>query len=77
MLTITFKAVCFVHTVTAIETGAGRAFVDVNFTVVVHDVIITTAACHAAVDAEIRSHKLSPLIGEFGAQCTVNVVPAP
>ena len=77
MPTVAFIPALFIHTFAAILTGIRRAFVDVNRTVVVHDVIITTAACHAAVDAEIRSHKLSPLIGEFGAQCTVNVVPAP
>ena len=75
MLTITFKAVCFVHTVTAIETGAGRAFVDVNLTVIVQDVIITVAR-HAAVDVDIRSHELTQLIDEFSCPYVTTPVPA-
>ena len=64
-LTIAFEAVLFVNAFTAIPTGAGRAFVDVNFTVVVHDVIIITAARHAAVDVNIRSHEFTQLTDDF------------
>ena len=77
MLTITFIPVNFVHTYAVILTGTGRAFIDVNCTVVVvHDVIIVTAARHAGVDVNIRSHELSQLIDEFGSKSPVPTVPA-
>ena len=63
MLTIAFIAVFFIHTITMILTRAGRAFVDVNLTVIVHDAI--TAARHAAADVDIRSHELTQLIDQF------------
>ena len=76
MLTITFIPVNFVHTYAVILTGAGRAFIDVNLTVVVRDVIIITAARHAAVDVNIRSHEFTQLIDEFGSKSPVPTVPA-
>ena len=79
MLTITFIPVNFVHTYAVILTGAGRAFIDVNLTVVVRDVIIITAARHAAVDVNIRSHELTQLIDEFSGPCEftrVSIIPA-
>ena len=63
--TITFIRVLFVNAITIVLTGVGSAFVDVNRTVVVRDVIIITAARHAAVDADIRSHKLTQLTDDF------------
>ena len=63
-LTITVITVAFVHTLTIILTRTGRAFIDVNCTAIVHDVIIT-AARHAAVDVNIRSHKLTQLTDDF------------
>ena len=78
-LTATFIPVHFVHTFAIVLTGVGRAFVDVNLTVIVHDVIIVTAARHAAVDVNIRSHELTQLIDEFSGPCEftrVSIIPA-
>ena len=63
--TITFIRVLFVNAITIVLTGVGSAFVDVNRTVVVREVIIITAARHAAVDVNIRSHKLTQLTDDF------------
>ena len=65
--TITLISVLFVNAYAIILTGAGRAFIHVNFTVVVHDVIIT-AARHAAVDVNIRLHEATQLIDDFSGQ---------
>ena len=65
MPTVAFIPALFIHTFAAILTGIRRAFVDVNRTVVVREVIIITAARHAAVDVNIRSHKLTQLTDDF------------
>ena len=70
VLTITLIPVVFVHTLTIILTRAGRTFVDVNLTVITHDVI-ATAARHAAVDVYIRSHEATQLIEELSGPCDV------